>query len=73
MNLVSNIGIGPDATNTSSNQVIPLYPKKLESINIPLSHTQLKRDILFEKKYHKASRPNIFRCIKNFIKKIISE
>lgn len=73
VNLVSNIGIGPDATNTSSNQVVPLYPKELECINIPLSHTQLKRDRAFEKKYQKASRPKSFRRIKNLIKKFVSD
>ena len=70
-NIVSNIGIGPNATHTISENTIPLFPEKLGSIKRPLRHPlKVERNIYFEKKYRSLEQPSLSRKIKNMIKQI---
>ena len=55
-NLVSNIGIGPNATHTVSEKLVPRFPKKIENISFPLRHSPITRDLILEKKYINKSR-----------------
>lgn len=71
VNLVSNIGIGPDATNTSSIKAVPIYPKKLQSVNFPLTHQKIERNKSLEKAYTRASKVSLFRKLKNKIKSVL--
>ena len=67
-NLVSNIGIGPDASNTKCDKQVDLFPAQLESMLSPIIHPIIKRDKEFEFCYHKKGKPSISRRIKNFFK-----
>ena len=69
-NLVSNIGIGPDATNTIRNITIEDYPPIKSYMKFPLKHPTLMRNIAFEKYYYNKSEPSFIRRIKNSIKSI---
>ena len=71
-NLVSNIGIGPDATHTKSKKQVTLYPKKMESISFPLKHSHLKRNRIFELLYYKESQRSILQNAKLWLKRIIN-
>ena len=71
-NLVTNIGIGPDASNTKFNTQVKMYPKVLQSITPELTHPQVKRNKCFEKKYYKESKPKFIRIIKQKVKKLIN-
>jgi len=71
INLVSNLGIGPDATNTKSNIIEPIYPRNIESISLPLNHPKLKRNLLLEKNYLKSTVPSLYRRIKINIKSFL--
>ena len=67
-NLVSNIGIGPDASNTKSNKQVPFFPERMESIELPLVHPKIKRDKEFETRYRQKEEPTITRQFKNYLK-----
>jgi len=69
-NLVSNIGIGPDATNTKSKNGIEIYPSVTDTISFPLRHPSITRNNNFEKQYHEASKLPFIRRIKNLIKSV---
>ena len=43
-NLVSNLGIGPDATNTTSSVTLQKFPKTTQSMTFPLLHPEIDRD-----------------------------
>ena len=69
-NLVSNIGIGPDATNTVVSKKIEKYPKITEKIGFPLIHSKVERDLEFDISYINKCKGSNFRyliiLIKNF-------
>lgn len=66
-NLVSNIGIGPDATNTKSNKKISMFPSKLESIHFPLQHPSVCLNKSFDVLYHSKCSVSKFRKVLNKI------
>ena len=70
VNLVSNLGIGPDASNTKIKKPIPQFPKELSSIKKIVHPTEVSRDKCFDKDYFKRMSPNFIRKAKNFIKSI---
>ena len=71
-NLVSNIGIGPNASNTKSKVQIKMYPNKLQDISYPLLHSKFERDYDYEKRYFKLEEPSFFRKTKSLIKSFLS-
>ena len=71
-NLVSNIGIGPDASNTKSKTSIDMYPKVIQSIDQNLIHPQKTRNISFEKKYYSAFQPKITQLLKQKVKNLLN-
>ena len=71
-NLVSNIGIGPDASNTKSKISIDMYPKVIQSIDQNLIHPQKTRNISFEKKYYSAFQPKITQLLKQKVKNLLN-
>ena len=68
VNLVSNLGIGPNATNTKSSINVEIYPSTLEPISFPLKHPNISRNTGFETKYYLESQLPLIRRIKNRIK-----
>lgn len=70
-NLVSNIGIGPNATNTKSSVDIEIYPSTLGAISFPLRHPNITRNTDFETNYYRESQPPFIRRIKNRIKSFL--
>ena len=70
-NLVSNIGIGPDASNTIRSKKIDAYPKISCSIEFPLKHPVVEINKDFDYKYYLKSKPSSIRRIKSFVKKLI--
>ena len=72
VNLVSNIGFGPDATNTTIADYnligIPETRGKINSICHP---DAINRDLVYEKKAYHLERGTITRRIKQFIKRIL--
>ena len=73
VNLVFNSGIGPDATNTSCNFSIPMYPKILGKIQMPLVHPNFQRNNCLEIQYQKKSALPKSRILKNKLKITYSE
>lgn len=71
VNLVSNLGIGPNATNTKSSVDIEIYPSTLEAISFPLRHPNITRNTDFETKYYRESQQPLIRRIKNRIKSFL--
>ena len=70
-NIVSNIGIGPDATHTVTDSPVELYPDKLQSQSFPLIHPNtIQRDFTFEKNYRKLDQTPKSRLLKNYLKEI---
>lgn len=73
-NLVSNIGFGPNATNTFYKQSnFDGFPKKrgsYENINHP---KEISRCLEFDKKYYKVEKGSLIRRAKNKIKSIIAD
>jgi hypothetical protein len=67
-NLVSNLGIGPDATNTTSSVTLQKFPKTTQSMTFPLLHPEIDRDQNFDKRYLKASKTPFTRTLKNIVK-----
>ena len=69
VNLVSNIGIGPDASNTKSKSRVSMFPKNLgtfKKINHP---SKIIRNFSVEKKYFQKLSP---RKMASFIRKLTS-
>ena len=71
-NLVSNLGIGPGASNTTSAIPVPLFPKKLESMTFPMKHPSVKRDTAFERNYHHCETLPFARRLKNRLKSLLT-
>lgn len=69
-NLVSNIGIGPSATNTISDKTLEEYPPIKSYMKFPLNHPTLRRNIEFEKYYYNKSKPSLTRRTKNALKSL---
>ena len=72
VNLVSNLGIGPNAHNTFNKNRIPMYPSSIDSVYSVNHPTQISRNTKLEKYYFKKMEPSLSRIIKNFFKKAIS-
>lgn len=73
VNLVSNIGIGPGATHTVSEDSVPFFPEKIDSIESPLRHPEkVERNISFEKNYRKLEQKPKLRLLKNYLKAIFT-
>jgi hypothetical protein len=72
-NLVSNIGFGPDATNTIYNQHnfegFPSQRGNIQSINHP---EYISRCISFDKNYYQMEKGTFTRRIKNKLKSFLS-
>lgn len=51
-NLVKNIGIGNDASNMHFEVKNDEYPGKIEELEFPLAHTQVKIDKILDGKYY---------------------
>jgi hypothetical protein len=71
-NLVTNIGIGPEASNTKSKISIDMYPKVIQSIDQNLIHPQKTRNISFEKKYYRAFQPKVTQLLKQKVKNLLN-
>ena len=71
-NLVSNIGVGPDATNTVANQKIEKYPKITERISFPLVHSKVERNLKFDYKYINKCKRSYSRYLIILIKNILN-
>tara|TARA_Y100000589_G_scaffold11038_1_gene9144 strand:+ start:85 stop:945 length:861 start_codon:yes stop_codon:yes gene_type:complete len=70
-NLVSNIGIGPEGTNTYTAKAVKMFPDKLGKVVKPLKHPQIHRDLGFEKRYYSMEKPPILLSLKNYLKNIV--
>lgn len=70
-NLVSNLGIGPDASNTKSPVSVKMHPSTLDAIHFPLTHPLLERNTDFETKYYRESHLPLIRRIKTRIKSFL--
>ena len=71
-NLVSNIGIGPDATHTKSKTKISMFPKQIQKMYFPLVHPNSDmRNISIEKKYRQREEIPKVRRLKNYLKSLI--
>jgi len=70
-NMVSNLGIGPNASNTKSHLSVEMYPSTLDKIPFPLTHPLVERNTDFEIRYYRASQLPLFRRIKNQIKSFL--
>ena len=68
-NLVSNIGIGPDASNTKQKEKVNLYPSRLDSMTYPLIHPSVSLNNNFDYSYYRRSRTTLYR---KFASKLIS-
>ncbi len=71
INLVSNIGIGPNGTNTITQNIMDSYPKIESSLDGQIIHPEFKRDYCFEKSYYKMARIPFSRRIKNVLKRFL--
>ena len=71
-NLVTNIGIGPEASNTKSKISIDMYPKVIQSIDQNLIHPQKSRNLSFEKKYYSAFQPKVTQLLKQKVKNLLN-
>ena len=67
-NLVSNLGIGPDASNTKQKVKINMFPLKLESMTYPLNHPSVCLNRKFDFRYYSKSRASLY---KKFVNKLI--
>jgi len=70
-NLVSNIGIGPDGTNTVTPNKVSMFPEKIDQAARPLAHPEVSRDLDFEKRYYSLDRPPLLGSLKNYLKSMI--
>lgn len=67
-NLVSNLGLGPDASNTKHKVRINMFPFKLESMAYPLNHPHVYLNRMFDFSYYSKSRSSLY---KSFVNKLI--
>jgi hypothetical protein len=67
-NLVSNLGIGPDASNTKQNIRINMFPFTIERMTYPLDHPSVILNRKFDFSYYLKSRTTPY---KRFVKKLI--
>ena len=70
-NLVSNIGIGPDATNTKVKRHLEIFPERINQISFPLIHPIVELDQVFDKAYISKTKLPPIRTFKNFAKSLI--
>ena len=70
-NLVSNIGIGPDATNTKVKRHLEIFPERINQISFPLIHPIVELDRVFDKAYISKTKLPPIRTLKNFAKSLI--
>lgn len=70
VNLVQNIGFGPEGTHTKFELEQGSYPRETNSLSFPLTHPENARNISFESEYFKNQTPSIFQITKLFLKKI---
>jgi hypothetical protein len=70
-NLVQNLGMGPNSTNTKFEaQQLP-YPASIEDLSFPLSCASRRRDFDFEKQYYKNTELKLFSKWKAFFKSMV--
>ena len=70
-NLVQNLGMGPLSTHTKfETQQLP-YPASIEELSFPLMNKCRRRDLNFERNYHKQSSYSIMEKIKVFLKNLL--
>jgi hypothetical protein len=67
-NLVSNLGIGPDASNTKQRVRINMFPFKIEHMTYPLDHPSVILNKKFDFCYYFKSRSTTY---KKFVNKVI--
>lgn len=67
-NLVSNLGIGPDASNTKQRVRINMFPFKIECMTYPLDHPSVILNRKFDFSYYFKSRSTPY---KKFVNKLI--
>lgn len=67
-NLVSNLGIGPDASNTKQRVRISMFPFKIERMTYPMEHPSVILNRKFDFSYYFKSRSTPY---KKFVNKII--
>lgn len=70
-NLVSNIGIGPNATNTRNDIHIENYPPVKPNNKSSIIHPRFERNKDFENYYYNKLQPSISRRIKNSLKSFL--
>ena len=68
-NLVSNLGIGPDASNTRQKVRVNMFPLRLESMTYPLNHPTVYLNKDFDFVYYFKSRSTLYS---KFVKKLIT-
>ena len=71
-NLVSNIGIGPNASNTKSLEQLDAYPKINQTLSFPLVHPKVILDKSFDLKYFRKSKISNVRKLRNLLKSILN-
>ena len=64
-NLVSNLGIGPDASNTKQKVRINMFPLKLDSMTFPMNHPSVFLNRKFDFSYYSRSRPSLYKSLMN--------
>jgi hypothetical protein len=64
-NLVSNLGIGPDASNTKQKVRINMFPLKLDSMTFPMNHPSVFLNRKFDFSYYFRSRPSLYKSLMN--------
>ena len=65
INLVSNLGIGPDASNTKQKHRVNMFPFKLESMTYPMNHPSVLLNRKFDFSYYSRSRPSLYKSLMN--------
>ena len=73
VNLVSNLGIRPDASNTKALIKIPLFPKKTSSINKIIHPPEVSKDTRFDSDYFKYLHKGIIRKLINSLRSILNK
>ena len=64
-NLVSNIGIGPDASNTKQKIKVSMYPSRLERMTYPMNHPSVYLNKDFDYNYYCKSRSTFYKRFAN--------
>ena len=72
-NLIQNIGLGPEGTNTYFATEQEKYPKDVSELEFPIVHPVFNRDRKFEESYHAKSKGKIINRIKRYLKRILQQ